>query len=160
MGWLLDTNHWIALLERRCPLLAATPPDRVWFCSLVKEELLHGALKYGYPVAWSAALHAPRSSHTWLTLRHVVKNYGVSESGFHTRTKPNPSKSFSLAVANSLTPKARSARAVRLSQIRWRAIPGTATAATVHFTVTVQPPPKSFGERPPAFLGKSANFPR
>ena len=23
MGWLLDTNHWIALLKRRCPLLAA-----------------------------------------------------------------------------------------------------------------------------------------
>ena len=119
MGWLLDTNHWIALLKRRCPLLAAklaaTPPDRVWFCSLVKEELLHGALKYGDPVARSAALHAPQPSHTWLTSRHVVKNYGVSESGFHTRTKPNPSKSFSLAVANSLTPKARSARAVRLS---------------------------------------------
>ena len=67
MGWLLDTSHWVALLERRCPLLAAklaaTPPDRVWFCSLVKEELLHGALKYGDPVARCRAPCTPAFSH-------------------------------------------------------------------------------------------------
>ena len=60
MPWLLDTNQWIALLKRRCaPLaakLAATPPEEVWFCSLVKEELLHGALKYGDPAARQAKL--------------------------------------------------------------------------------------------------------
>jgi hypothetical protein len=31
--------------------LAADPPEQVWFCSLVSEERLHGALKYGDPVA-------------------------------------------------------------------------------------------------------------
>lgn len=36
-------------------------------------------------------------------------------SGFQTFPKPNPSKSFTLAVANSVTPKARRARAVRVS---------------------------------------------
>jgi len=60
MPYLLDTNHWIVLLKKRClPLaarLTATPPEQVWFCSVVKEELLHGALKYGDPVARMAAL--------------------------------------------------------------------------------------------------------
>jgi len=60
MTWLLDSNQWIMLLKRRCPplaaKLAAMPPEQVWFCSLVKEELLHGALKYGDPVARQGTL--------------------------------------------------------------------------------------------------------
>ena len=50
MAWLLDTNHWIVLLKGRCAPLAAriaeSNPDEVWLCSIVKEELLHGAHKY------------------------------------------------------------------------------------------------------------------
>lgn len=50
MAWLLDTNHWIVLLKGRCAPLAdrlrCINPDHVWLCSIVKEELLHGALKY------------------------------------------------------------------------------------------------------------------
>jgi tRNA(fMet)-specific endonuclease VapC len=50
MPWLLDTNHWIILLKGRCAPLAerlrSRDPDLVWLCSIVKEELLHGALKY------------------------------------------------------------------------------------------------------------------
>ena len=50
MPWLLDTNHWIALLKGRCqPLqerLRRVPPDQVWLCSLVKEELFYGAEGY------------------------------------------------------------------------------------------------------------------
>ena len=53
MPWLLDTNHWIQLLKGRCPplmqRLKSVPPDEVWLCSVVKEELLHGALKYERP---------------------------------------------------------------------------------------------------------------
>ena len=53
MPWLVDTNHWIALLKGRNPHLAErlrdVPPAEVWFCSVVKEELLHGALKYEKP---------------------------------------------------------------------------------------------------------------
>lgn len=48
MPWLLDTNHWIRLLKGRCPPLAdrlrSLPPQEVWLCSVVKEELLYGAL--------------------------------------------------------------------------------------------------------------------
>lgn len=55
MPWLLDTNHWISLLKGRCPPLAArlvsVPPDQAWFCSVVKEELIHGALGYVNPEA-------------------------------------------------------------------------------------------------------------
>ncbi len=51
MAWLLDTNHWIQLLKGRCPPLAhrirATPPEDVRLCAVVKEELFHGAWKYG-----------------------------------------------------------------------------------------------------------------
>lgn len=39
----------------------------------------------------------------------------VRSIGFHTFSNPNPSKSFTLAVANLVTPKARRARAVRVS---------------------------------------------
>jgi hypothetical protein len=35
--------------------------------------------------------------------------------GFHAFANPNPSKSFTLVVANSVMPKARSERAVRMS---------------------------------------------
>lgn len=53
MPWLLDTNHWIRLLKGRCPPLAnrlkTLPPQEVWLCSIVKEELLHGALGYERP---------------------------------------------------------------------------------------------------------------
>jgi tRNA(fMet)-specific endonuclease VapC len=53
MPWLLDTNHWIQLLKGRCPPLAirlkTLPPQEVWLCSVVKEELLHGALGYEKP---------------------------------------------------------------------------------------------------------------
>lgn len=53
MAWLLDTNHWIRLLKGRCQPLAdrlrTSPPQDVWLCSVVKEELLHGALRYERP---------------------------------------------------------------------------------------------------------------
>jgi predicted nucleic acid-binding protein len=43
MPWLLDTNHWIILLKGRCrPLqekLRQVPPEEVWLCAVVKEEL-------------------------------------------------------------------------------------------------------------------------
>jgi tRNA(fMet)-specific endonuclease VapC len=50
MPWLLDTNHWIVLLKGRCPplqeKLRRVSPDEVWLCSVVKEELYHGAEGY------------------------------------------------------------------------------------------------------------------
>ena len=49
MAWLLDTNQWIVLLKGRCKPLQARvqklDPEEVWICSVVKEELLHGALR-------------------------------------------------------------------------------------------------------------------
>ncbi len=50
MAFLLDTNHWIRLLKGRCPELErrldGVHPTEVWFCSVVKEELFHGAHRY------------------------------------------------------------------------------------------------------------------
>lgn len=67
MPWLLDTNHWIQLLKGRCvPLsvrLKTVPPEQVWLCSVVKEELLHGALGYERPAERMATLEALFSRH-------------------------------------------------------------------------------------------------
>ena len=50
MAWLLDTNQWIMLLKGRCKPVAdkitQLNPDEIWLCSIVKQELLHGAHKY------------------------------------------------------------------------------------------------------------------
>jgi tRNA(fMet)-specific endonuclease VapC len=53
MAWLLDTNVWIHYLKnpaspvRGC--LAAHTPGEIVTCSVVRAELLHGAMKYGVP---------------------------------------------------------------------------------------------------------------
>jgi len=65
--FLLDTNHWIQLLKGRCPplarRLASVPPEQAWFCSVVKEELYHGARKYGDRLAREAMLRELFASH-------------------------------------------------------------------------------------------------
>jgi tRNA(fMet)-specific endonuclease VapC len=67
MPWLLDTNHWIKLLKGRCaPLeerLRDVPPAEVWLCSVVKEELLHGALGYERPEQRLAVLEELCAKH-------------------------------------------------------------------------------------------------
>lgn len=61
MPYLWDTNHWIQLLRGRCPALArrldGIAPEEVRLCSVVKEELFHGAWKYGNREARIAKLH-------------------------------------------------------------------------------------------------------
>ena len=51
MPYLLDTNHWIYLPKGRCPPLArrldTVPREEVWFCSVVKEELVYGKRQLG-----------------------------------------------------------------------------------------------------------------
>ena len=53
MAWLLDTNAWILYLKnphsRIRARLEERTPDEIVICSIVKAELLHGALKYGLP---------------------------------------------------------------------------------------------------------------
>lgn len=67
MPWLLDTNHWIRLLKGRCaPLqekLRSVPPDEAWLCSIVKEELYHGAEGYEDREARTARLAVLFSRH-------------------------------------------------------------------------------------------------
>jgi len=53
MAWLLDTNAWIHYLKSPSSPIAArlqrcTPSD-ILICSMVRAELLHGAMKYGNP---------------------------------------------------------------------------------------------------------------
>lgn len=67
MPWLLDTNHWIVLLKSRCELLQerlrSVNPDDVWLCSVVKEELYHGAEGYEDKEARHGRLAALFSGH-------------------------------------------------------------------------------------------------
>ena len=53
MTWLLDSNVWIHYLKNpTSPVrsrLGAKQPADILVCSVVKAELLHGALKYGKP---------------------------------------------------------------------------------------------------------------
>jgi tRNA(fMet)-specific endonuclease VapC len=67
MPWLLDTNHWIILLKGRCPplqdKLRLISPDEVWLCSVVKEELYHGAEGYEDKTARLARLDAVFERH-------------------------------------------------------------------------------------------------
>ncbi len=53
MRWLLDTNAWIDYLKnpasRIRERLAIVAPSQVVTCSVVRAELLHGALRYGLP---------------------------------------------------------------------------------------------------------------
>lgn len=81
MPYLLDTNHGIVLLNKRSlPLaarLAATPPDQVWLCSVVKEELLHGAHKYGDPAERLAILVVLFSLHQSASYNDEAANEAV-----------------------------------------------------------------------------------
>lgn len=91
MPFLLDTNQWIQLLKGRCPALARrldqVAPDEVWFCSVVKEELFHGAWKHTDRAARVAKLEALFARHYSLPfddaaaaeagrLRHVLETRG------------------------------------------------------------------------------------
>jgi tRNA(fMet)-specific endonuclease VapC len=53
MGYLLDSNVWIAILRGRVPSLTLriqqTIPSEIHICSVVKAELIHGALKSSDP---------------------------------------------------------------------------------------------------------------
>jgi tRNA(fMet)-specific endonuclease VapC len=53
MAWLLDTNAWIFYLKNPAnPIhaeLAKRDPSDILSCSIVRAELLHGAMKYGVP---------------------------------------------------------------------------------------------------------------
>ncbi|MBC8116248.1 MAG: type II toxin-antitoxin system VapC family toxin [Candidatus Saccharimonas sp.] len=53
MSWLLDTNVWIHLWKDDSPAIrsriAATDEDDLRVCSIVKAELLYGALRYLVP---------------------------------------------------------------------------------------------------------------
>jgi len=53
MGWLLDTNAWIDYLKNSASLVRVNLIQRrleeIFSCSIVRAELMHGALKYGVP---------------------------------------------------------------------------------------------------------------
>src|SRR5438132_12349298 len=53
MPWVLDTNAWIHYLKNPDSTVRVRLenhiPDDIRVCSVVKAELLHGAMKYGVP---------------------------------------------------------------------------------------------------------------
>ncbi len=48
-----DTNVWIEFLKRPGSIvgqqLRSLPVEKIWVCSVVRAELLHGAMKYARP---------------------------------------------------------------------------------------------------------------
>lgn len=62
MRYLVDTNIWIFYLKsHQTPVrsrLASTPPGDIAVASVIWAELLHGARKYGDPVAREAKVEA------------------------------------------------------------------------------------------------------
>ena len=92
MIWLLDSNIWIHYLKNptspvRSRLNTKKPSDIV-VCSIVKAELLHGALKYGVPERRLAIVRetlAPYQSlpfddsaaEQYATLRHELESNGT-----------------------------------------------------------------------------------
>jgi len=76
MPFLLDTDHWIQLLKGRCPALKlrldSVAPEEVWLCAVVKEELFHGAHKYGDTEARMAKLHDVFAHHSSVPLDDVA----------------------------------------------------------------------------------------
>jgi tRNA(fMet)-specific endonuclease VapC len=53
MPWLLDSNAWIYYLKSALSPIAQHlrrhTPSEIFVCSVVRAELLHGAMKYGVP---------------------------------------------------------------------------------------------------------------
>jgi len=93
MRWLLDTNAWIDYLKNASSPVAQHlrkhSPDEIVTCSVVKAELLHGALKYGVPQRRLAIVRATLEPYASLPfddsaaalygqIRHDVEKKGQS----------------------------------------------------------------------------------
>jgi len=91
MGWLLDTNAWIDYLRNPASLvrvqLVQRQPEEIFSCSIVRAELMHGALKYGAPERRQAIIQsalAPFASYAfdneaaqkYATIRHELERWG------------------------------------------------------------------------------------
>lgn len=111
MPFLPDTNVWIALLKHPGgPLearLRSHPAQEIFFCSVVKAELWHGAEKYGNRERRLRALHmlfAPflslafddRAAQHYADIRHRLELQGSAIG-------PNDLKIAAIARANGLT---------------------------------------------------------
>ncbi len=91
MGWLLDTNAWIDYLRNPASLvrvhLMQRQPEEIFSCSIVRAELMHGALKYGEPERRQSIIQsvlAPFASYAfddeaaqkYATIRHELERRG------------------------------------------------------------------------------------
>lgn len=117
MAWLLDTNQWIMLLKGRCKPVAdkihQLNPEEVWLCSIVKQELLHGALKYDDVAARLAKLKPVFDRHPSATfddqaaaeaarIRHDLEISGNKIGPHDTQiADPAVSRGWTLVTANT-----------------------------------------------------------
>ena len=83
MGWLLDTNAWIDYLKNPASLvrgqLMERRPEEIFSCSIVRAELMHGALKYGVPERRQLIVQnllAPLSSYAFDRARLCLRCFG------------------------------------------------------------------------------------
>ena len=116
MPWLLDTNAWIFYQKnpahRIHDELAKREPSDIFTCSIVRAELLHGAMKYGIPERRRAIILktlAPYRSlpfddaaaEHYAQLRHI-SNWPAKSSGQTTSSSP-PSASRTTSPSSPAT---------------------------------------------------------
>lgn len=93
MRWLLDTSAWIHYLKRPAGPVAVwllkRSPQEVVVCSVVRAELLHGALKYNEPQIRTALVYETlalyvslpfddRAAEHYARVRHDLERAGAS----------------------------------------------------------------------------------
>ncbi len=91
MGWLLDTNAWIDYLRNPASMvkvpLMQRQPEEIFTCSIVRAELMHGALKYGVPerrqfiiesvlAPFTSYAFNDRAAQKYATIRHELERRG------------------------------------------------------------------------------------
>jgi tRNA(fMet)-specific endonuclease VapC len=111
MNYLLDTNAWIAFLNRRTSKvahrLAATNPAEVRLCSVVMAELYFGAYKSSRTAANLALLARVSAQYASLPFDDVAADHygqirvGLARAG--TPIGPNDLMIAAIALARGLT---------------------------------------------------------
>lgn len=79
MAWLLDTNVWIHYLKDDSPpiraRIASTDEDDLQVCSVVKAELLHGALRYRVPARRRTLIYETLEPYVSLPFDDIAAEY-------------------------------------------------------------------------------------